>query len=59
MHRALRDRAVSRNLEGAGVLQGYKPHTGTLRGGGFMQKSGPQIPLEAKTETSTVSPWSK
>lgn len=32
------------------------PHTGALRGGGFMQKSRPQIPLEAKTETSPVSP---
>lgn len=51
---ALRARAISRNLEGAGVLWDTWPHTGAPMDGGFMQKSGPQIPLEAKTETSTA-----
>ena len=38
------------------------PYTGTLKGGGFMQKLGSHIPLETKTETSprvSVSPWSE
>lgn len=55
----LRARAVSRNLEGVGVLWGTWPHIGELRGGSFMQKSGPQIFLDAKTETSTAESWSE
>lgn len=51
---ALRARAISRNLEGTRVLWDTWLHTGALTDGAFMQNSGPQIPLEAKTETNTA-----
>ena len=60
---ALKGSAVSRKLEGAGILWGYMAtHRDSEGCGGFMQKLGSHIPLETKTETSprvSVSPWSE
>lgn len=66
------DAVTCRGSEGQGCLQetgGSReffadtwPHTGTLKGGVFVQKLGHHMPLEVKTETSTrvlLSPGSE
>ena len=60
--RALKGSAVSRKLEGAGILWGYMAIHRNSEGGVSVQKLGSHITLETKTETSpriSASPWSE